>query len=137
MLVVQDEEEKEHSGRDGEEPGEPRADGRLREGVDRADHAAAGEECAPDREPEGKENEPHAKDAQQIQTNIVRVDGQRSVYLPILKQGGDSNTIAVVDGIRDALAKLVDVPKQLVAKVVFDQSVFVKMAIENLLHESG
>src|SRR6201987_1048497 len=26
-----------------------------------------------------------AKDAQQIQTNIVRVDGQRSVYLPILK----------------------------------------------------
>jgi len=77
----------------------------------------------------------HAKDAQQIQTNIVRVDGQRSVYLPILKQGGDSNTIAVVDGIRDALSHLVDIPKQLVAKVVFDQSSFVKMAIENLLHE--
>jgi multidrug efflux pump subunit AcrB len=79
----------------------------------------------------------NAKDAQQIQTNVVRVDGQRSVYLPILKQGGDSNTIAVVDGIRDALAKLVDVPKQLVAKVVFDQSAFVKMAIENLLHEGA
>ncbi|PYX68395.1 MAG: AcrB/AcrD/AcrF family protein [Acidobacteria bacterium] len=79
----------------------------------------------------------HAKDAQQIQTNVVRVDGQRSVYLPILKQGGDSNTIAVVNGIRDALAKLVDVPKQLVAKVVFDQSAFVKMAIENLLHEGA
>ncbi len=78
-----------------------------------------------------------AKDAQQIQTNIVRVDGQRSVYLPILKQGGDSNTIAVVDGIRDALSHLVDVPKQLVAKVVFDQSAFVKMAIENLLHEGA
>jgi multidrug efflux pump subunit AcrB len=78
-----------------------------------------------------------AKDAQQIQTNVVRVDGQRSVYLPILKQGGDSNTIAVVDGIRAALAKLVDVPKQLVAKVVFDQSAFVKMAIENLLHEGA
>src|ERR1700751_519707 len=27
----------------------------------------------------------HAKDAQQIQTNVVRVDGQRSVYLPLLK----------------------------------------------------
>ena len=78
-----------------------------------------------------------AKDAQQIQTNIVRVDGQRSVYLPILKQGGDSNTIAVVDGIRDAVSKLVDIPKQLVAKVVFDQSAFVKMAIENLLHEGA
>src|SRR5437016_1906067 len=29
-----------------------------------------------------------AKDAQQIQTSIVRVDGQKSVYLPVLKQGG-------------------------------------------------
>src|SRR5215813_2869832 len=73
----------------------------------------------------------NAKDAQQIQTNIVRVDGQRSVYLPILKQGGDSNTIAVVSGIKDALSGLVDVPKQLVAKVVFDQSEFVKVAIDN------
>ncbi len=41
-----------------------------------------------------------AEDAHQIQTNVVRVDGQRSVYLPILKQGGDTNTIAVVDGVR-------------------------------------
>ena len=41
-----------------------------------------------------------AKDAHMIQTNIVRVDGQRSVYLPVLKQGGDTNTIAVVDGVR-------------------------------------
>ena len=46
------------------------------------------------------------KDAQQIQTNIVRVDGQRSVYLPILKQGGDTNTIAVVNGIKDAVCDL-------------------------------
>jgi multidrug efflux pump subunit AcrB len=79
----------------------------------------------------------HAVDAQQIQTNIVRVDGQRSVYLPILKQGGDSNTIAVVNGIKEAIGHLVDVPKQLIARVVFDQSVFVKMAIENLLHEGA
>src|SRR5947208_15901088 len=32
-----------------------------------------------------------AKDAQQIQTNLVRVDGQRSVYTPVLKQGGDTD----------------------------------------------
>ena len=43
-----------------------------------------------------------ARDAAAIQTNIVRVDGQRSVYLPILKQGGNSNTIEVVNGIRRA-----------------------------------
>src|ERR1700687_4546019 len=55
-----------------------------------------------------------AVDAQAIQTNIVRVDGQPSVYLPILKQGGDTNTIAVVDGIQEALKHLVDIPKQLV-----------------------
>jgi hydrophobic/amphiphilic exporter-1 (mainly G- bacteria), HAE1 family len=78
-----------------------------------------------------------ALDAQATQTNIVRVDGQRSVYLPILKQGGDTNTIAVVDGIKEAISNLVDIPKQLIAKVVFDQSVLVRMAIENLLHEGA
>jgi len=78
-----------------------------------------------------------ALDAHEIQTNVVRVDGQPSVYLPILKQGGDTNTISVVNGIKQAVSDLTDVPKQLVAKVVFDQSVFVKKAIENLLHEGG
>src|SRR5450432_1870159 len=79
----------------------------------------------------------YAKDAQQIQTNIVRVDGQKSVYLPVLKQGGDTNTIAVVDGVREALKHLFDVPAQLTSRVVFDQSVFVKTAIETLLHEGA
>src|SRR5215468_3848088 len=68
----------------------------------------------------------HAMDAAQIQNSIVRVDGQKSVYLPVLKQGGDSNTIAIVDGIKSALVNLFDVPKQLAPKVVFDQSVYVK-----------
>ena len=54
-----------------------------------------------------------------------------------LKQGGDTNTIAVVNGIRDALKHLVDVPKQLVTRVVFDQSVFVKTAIKNLIDEGA
>jgi len=79
----------------------------------------------------------HAMDAQQIQTSMVRVDGQRSVYLPVLKQGGDSNTIAIVNGIKTAINHLVDVPKSLVAKVVFDQSIFVKTAIKNLGNEGG
>src|SRR4051812_6969227 len=61
----------------------------------------------------------YAQDAQTIQSNLVRVDGQPSVYLPVLKQGGDTNTIQVVDGIRDAVSKLVDVPKELLSKVVF------------------
>jgi multidrug efflux pump subunit AcrB len=40
----------------------------------------------------------HAKDSGALQTNIVRVDGQHSVYIPILKQGGNSNTITIVNG---------------------------------------
>ncbi|HUA39335.1 MAG TPA: efflux RND transporter permease subunit, partial [Candidatus Sulfopaludibacter sp.] len=60
---------------------------------------------------------------------------QPSVYLPVLKQGGDANTIAVVDGIKQAVAHLLDVPKQLVTNVVFDQSIFVRNAIDNLIHE--
>jgi len=76
-----------------------------------------------------------AQDANQIQYNVVRVDGQRSVYLPIMKQGGDTNTIEVVNGIRDMIQHLYDIPRKLVASVVFDQSAFVKEAIKTLLHE--
>jgi len=78
-----------------------------------------------------------AEDASQIQYNVVRVDGQPSVYLPVLKQGGDANTISVVNGIKEAVGHLLDVPKQMVTKVVFDQSVFVRTAIENLIHEGA
>ncbi|HEY3935824.1 MAG TPA: efflux RND transporter permease subunit [Bryobacteraceae bacterium] len=77
------------------------------------------------------------KDAYNLQYNIVRVDGQPSVYLPVLTQGGGANTIDVVNGVRKTLTKLFDVPPGLVSRVVFDQSQFVKTAIETLLHEAG
>jgi hydrophobic/amphiphilic exporter-1 (mainly G- bacteria), HAE1 family len=78
-----------------------------------------------------------AEDAGAIQSNIVRIDGQKSVYIPILKQGGDSNTIAIVNGIKEAIQDLVDVPDVLKTAVVFDQSIFVKTAVLNLLKEGG
>jgi len=78
-----------------------------------------------------------AKDSGTIQTNIVRIDGQQSVYIPVLKQGGDSNTITIVNGIRAAIKDLLDVPKSLKTAVVFDQSLFVKSAIKNVLKEGG
>ncbi|MBI1353419.1 MAG: MMPL family transporter [Acidobacteria bacterium] len=78
-----------------------------------------------------------AKDAAQIQYNLVRVDGQRSAYQPVLRQGGDTNTIAVVDGIKKELQDLLDVPDELVSQVVFDQSLFVKKAIHTLTSEAG
>jgi hydrophobic/amphiphilic exporter-1 (mainly G- bacteria), HAE1 family len=78
-----------------------------------------------------------AQDAGALQTNIVRIDGQRSVYIPVLKQGGDSNTIAIVNGVKEATKHLVDIPDVLRTAVVFDQSIFVKTAVVNLLKEGG
>ncbi|HUX65849.1 MAG TPA: efflux RND transporter permease subunit [Terriglobales bacterium] len=74
-----------------------------------------------------------AKDGAEIQTNVVLVNGQRSVYLPILKQGSGTNTIAVVQGIRKLIGQLVDVPAQLKAKLAFDQSLFVQGAIRTVV----
>ncbi len=79
----------------------------------------------------------HAVDGGQLQTNIVRVDGQHSVYIPVLKQGGGANTITIVDGIRKATAHLLDIPASLKTAVVFDQSVFVKTAIKNVISEGA
>ncbi len=79
----------------------------------------------------------HAEDSSAIQYNIVRVDGQKSVYLPILRQGGNSNTIQIVDGVRSRIKKLLDIPKNLIATVVFDQSEYVKIAVANVLREGG
>ncbi|MFZ0815830.1 MAG: efflux RND transporter permease subunit [Candidatus Sulfotelmatobacter sp.] len=76
-----------------------------------------------------------AEDAHGIQSNIVRIDGQRSAYIPIMKQGGDTNTIAVVDGVRELIKHLYDIPQQMKTSIVFDQSVFVKEAINTVLHE--
>jgi multidrug efflux pump subunit AcrB len=78
-----------------------------------------------------------AIDSGALQYNIVRIDGQRSVYVPIFKQGGDSNTITIVNGIKTAIAKLVDIPGSLQTAVVFDQSVFVKLALWNLVKEAS
>jgi multidrug efflux pump subunit AcrB len=76
-----------------------------------------------------------AEDASQLQYNIVRIDGQKSAYIPIMKSGGDSNTIQVVDDVRALVKKLFDLPAQLVTNIVFDQSVFVRQALNTVVHE--
>ena len=77
-----------------------------------------------------------AIDSGALQYNIVRIDGQRSVYVPVFKQGGDSNTITIVNGMKTAIKHLVDIPESLKTEVVFDQSVFVKLAIKNVSKEA-
>ena len=78
-----------------------------------------------------------AEDSGALQYNIVRIDGQRSVYVPVLKQGGNSNTITIVNGMKEAIKNLVDIPTSLKTAVVFDQSIFVKLAIKNLIKEAS
>jgi HAE1 family hydrophobic/amphiphilic exporter-1 len=78
-----------------------------------------------------------ATDGAAMQYNIVRVDGQKSVYVAVQKQGGDTNTIAVVNGIKDAIQVLRDIPSTLKAHVVFDQSLFVKQAISTVVREGS
>jgi hydrophobic/amphiphilic exporter-1 (mainly G- bacteria), HAE1 family len=76
-----------------------------------------------------------AEDAAQIQYNIVRLNGERLVYVPIMKQGGDTNTLDVVDGIREKIKHLFDIPKALETSVIFDQSKYVRQALDTLAHE--
>src|SRR3984957_5524017 len=71
-----------------------------------------------------------AEDSGALQYNIVRIDGERSLFVPIFKQGGNSNTITIVNGMKNAIKHLVDVPASLKTAVVFDQSIFVKLAIK-------
>ncbi|MEB2284617.1 MAG: acriflavine resistance protein B [Polyangiaceae bacterium UTPRO1] len=78
----------------------------------------------------------HTEDASQIQQNVVRIDGQRSVYVPILKQS-NANTIAVVDGVRDVIGKIAGLPQGMKLQPIFDQSGYIRAAIASLRDEAG
>lgn len=76
------------------------------------------------------------KDANFIQTNVVRVNGKRQVYIPVFRQAGAS-TLSVVNTLRASLETMkarltrggIDI------KLVMDQSVYVRQSIESLVEE--
>jgi multidrug efflux pump subunit AcrB len=79
-----------------------------------------------------------AKDSHQIQSNIVRVNGRRQVYIPIYRQPG-ANTIEIVDNIRTQLKGILqrlrdmdDRADDLALEVVMDQSVYVRTNVDGL-----
>jgi multidrug efflux pump subunit AcrB len=76
------------------------------------------------------------QDASFIQTNVVRVNGRRQVYIPVLRQQG-SSTLAVVDRLKASLAEMQHkLPYNgIELKPVMDQSVYVRHAIESLAEE--
>jgi hydrophobic/amphiphilic exporter-1 (mainly G- bacteria), HAE1 family len=83
----------------------------------------------------------YARDDAAIQYNIVRVNGKRSVYCPLLREPGE-NTIAVVDRIRKGIATEVpamkdrgEVPDAATITLVSDQSDYIRNAMRNLIYE--
>lgn len=79
-----------------------------------------------------------AQDSYQIQTNIVRVNGKRQVYIPVYRQPG-ANTIQIVNEVRESSGRILQRlqemdprAKDLRMAVVMDQSVSVKNSINQL-----
>jgi CzcA family heavy metal efflux pump len=71
------------------------------------------------------------------QSNIVHVDGGRSVLMPVLKNGAAS-TLAIVDGVRAKLAGMkASLPETLDVVPINDQSVFVRAAIKGVALEGA
>ncbi len=85
----------------------------------------------------------YAKDDAAIQYNIVRVNGSRSVYCPLLREPGE-NTIEVVDRIYEGIASEIpkmksrgDIPEATEVTLVSDQSSYIRDAMRNLTYEVG
>jgi CzcA family heavy metal efflux pump len=79
----------------------------------------------------------HVRDGSAPQTNVVHVDGSRSVLMTVLKNGATS-TLAIVQGVKDALPKVQEtLPAALKIVPIGDQSLFVKAAVEGVVKEGA
>ncbi|WP_267395632.1 MULTISPECIES: efflux RND transporter permease subunit [unclassified Sphingomonas] len=79
----------------------------------------------------------HVRDGSAPQTNVVHVDGARSVTMTVLKNGATS-TLSIVQGIKDALPKIQEtLPAALKIVPIGDQSLFVKAAVEGVIKEGA
>ncbi|HZV99735.1 MAG TPA: efflux RND transporter permease subunit, partial [Methylophilaceae bacterium] len=75
------------------------------------------------------------RDGNAPQTNVVHVDGSRSVLMSVLKNGSTS-TLDIVSGIKAKLEEIKPVlPENLVASPINDQSLFVRAAISGVAYE--
>lgn len=77
------------------------------------------------------------RDGSQVQQNIVREDGHRSVLLSVIKNG-NASTLAVVNGVKHALKSIrTSAPAGLKISELFDQSVFVTHSVDGVLREGA
>ncbi|HVN90174.1 MAG TPA: efflux RND transporter permease subunit [Candidatus Binataceae bacterium] len=76
-------------------------------------------------------------DTHMVQTNIVRVDGNRATYIPIFKHAAAS-TLSVIDSARNIIPLILETaPKGMQMKLAFDQSVFVRGALWGVVREAA
>src|SRR5437867_7721856 len=76
------------------------------------------------------------EDSAETQVSIVRVNGERAVYLRVNKQPG-ANTVEVVDAVKATMPKLLGVPPGVNVSLSLDQSTYIRQSIENLWHEAA
>jgi len=74
------------------------------------------------------------EDSYEEQTQMIRNNGQPGVILRVQKTSG-ANTVDVVNQVVKTIANLRDVPPSVKATLASDQSLYIKQAIEGLLHE--
>ena len=74
-------------------------------------------------------------DSSDIQTNIVHTDGARSVFLRVNKQPL-ANTVVVVDALRAALPRMFGIPEGVKLGISFDQSLYIRQSIRNLVEQA-
>jgi multidrug efflux pump subunit AcrB len=79
----------------------------------------------------------HVADGFAVQTNIVRRDGRRAVLMTVLK-GEGASTLDVVNRVRAAMPHIqAQLPPELKLEFLFDQSVFVRAAVQGVLKEGA
>jgi multidrug efflux pump subunit AcrB len=79
----------------------------------------------------------HVRDGFSVQTNVVHADGKRGVLLSILKSGSAS-TLDVVSSVRKALPAIqAGLPPDMHVALMFDQSLFVRAAVEGVVKEAA
>lgn len=75
------------------------------------------------------------EDGADVTTGYAIVNGKRTVYLPVIKKA-DASTLQVVKNLKKSLPMLkATLPEDVKVDYVFDQSVYIEKAIENLIHE--
>jgi multidrug efflux pump subunit AcrB len=78
----------------------------------------------------------HVRDGFSPQTNIVRINGRRGVLMSVLKTGGAS-TLDIVTRVKAAIERAkASLPPELTITPLFDQSLFVRAAIQGVLREA-